>query len=59
LGENRYRVLKKNNPDAAAILMKRANEWTVRRFALYEKLAAMSYGQDMETEYRGCLQLTL
>jgi pyruvate-ferredoxin/flavodoxin oxidoreductase len=43
LGENRYRVLKKNNPDAAAILMKRANEWTVRRFALYEKLAAMSF----------------
>jgi len=42
-GENRYRVLKKNNPVAAAELMKKATEWTVRRFDLYEKLAAMSY----------------
>jgi pyruvate-ferredoxin/flavodoxin oxidoreductase len=48
LGENRYRVLKKNNPEAAAGLMKRANEWTARRFTLYEQLAQMSYG--LETE---------
>jgi pyruvate-ferredoxin/flavodoxin oxidoreductase len=44
LGENRYRVLKKNNPEAAAELIKRANEWTARRFALYEQMAQMSYG---------------
>jgi len=48
LGENRYRVLKKNNPEAAAELMKRANEWTARRFTLYEQLAQMSYGPETE-----------
>jgi pyruvate-ferredoxin/flavodoxin oxidoreductase len=42
LGENRYRVLKKNNPDAAAELIQRANEWTARRFTLYEQLAQLS-----------------
>ncbi|MCM2359578.1 MAG: pyruvate:ferredoxin (flavodoxin) oxidoreductase [Geobacteraceae bacterium] len=42
-GENRYRVLKKNNPEAAARLMQQANTLTARRFALYENLAAMSY----------------
>jgi pyruvate-ferredoxin/flavodoxin oxidoreductase len=42
-GENRYRVLKKNNPAAAAELIKKANEWTARRFALYEKMAAMTF----------------
>jgi pyruvate-ferredoxin/flavodoxin oxidoreductase len=41
-GENRYRVLKKNNPEAAEKLIKKANEWTTRKFSLYEKLAAMS-----------------
>ena len=41
-GENRYRVLKKNNPEAASKLMGKANEWTARKFALYEKLAAMT-----------------
>jgi pyruvate-ferredoxin/flavodoxin oxidoreductase len=42
-GENRYRVLKKNNPAAAAVLMKQATEWTAKRFEFYEKLAAMAY----------------
>jgi pyruvate-ferredoxin/flavodoxin oxidoreductase len=42
-GENRYRVLKKNNPEVAATLIGKANEWTARRFSLYEKLAAMSF----------------
>ncbi|HET6421913.1 MAG TPA: pyruvate:ferredoxin (flavodoxin) oxidoreductase [Geobacteraceae bacterium] len=41
-GENRYRVLKKNNPEAASKLMGKANEWTARKFALYEKMAAMT-----------------
>ena len=42
-GENRYRVLKKNNPKGAENLIKKANEWTARRFALYEQMAKMSY----------------
>ncbi len=42
-GENRYRVLKKNNPEAAEELIKKANQWTARKFSLYEKLAAMSF----------------
>jgi pyruvate-ferredoxin/flavodoxin oxidoreductase len=42
-GENRYRVLKKNNPDAAARLMAQANNVTARRFELYEKMASLSY----------------
>jgi len=46
LGENRYRVLKKNNPKAAEKLIQQANEWTRRRFALYEQMAAMSYSVD-------------
>ncbi len=41
-GENRYRVLKKNNPEAATALIGKANELTVRKFSFYEKLAAMS-----------------
>jgi pyruvate-ferredoxin/flavodoxin oxidoreductase len=41
--ENRYRVLRKNNPQAAAVLMDQANKWTARRFALYQQMAAMSY----------------
>jgi pyruvate-ferredoxin/flavodoxin oxidoreductase len=43
LGENRYRVLKKNNPKEAAKLMQLAAEWTARRFELYEKMAAMTF----------------
>ncbi len=42
-GENRYKVLKKNNPEAAAILMKKATAWTASRFAYYQKLAALTY----------------
>lgn len=48
LGENRYRVLKKNNPKAAERLLKQANEWTARRFALYEQMAKMSYSGSEE-----------
>jgi len=47
-GENRYRVLKKNNPEAAAALMEQATSWTSRRFELYEKMAAMSYDSSPE-----------
>ncbi len=44
-GENRYKVLKKINPEAAAILMKKANAWTASRFEYYQKLAALTYGK--------------
>jgi len=37
--QNRFRALKKVNPDAAKGLIERANAWTMRRFSLYEKLA--------------------
>lgn len=39
--ENRYRVLKKIQPEAAAKLMEQANRDTVRRFDLYRKLSEM------------------
>ncbi|MBJ6798949.1 pyruvate:ferredoxin (flavodoxin) oxidoreductase [Geomonas propionica] len=42
-GENRYRVLKKNNPEAAATLMARSSELTARRFDLYKRMAEMEY----------------
>ncbi len=42
-GENRYKVLQKSNPEAAAILMKKATAWTASRFEYYEKLAALSF----------------
>ena len=41
-GENRYRVLKKVNPDAAARLMELAEEDTRKRWHLYEQLAKLS-----------------
>jgi pyruvate-ferredoxin/flavodoxin oxidoreductase len=47
-GENRYRVLKKINPDAAGALMKKASAWTTSRFEYYQKLAALSYGPEGE-----------
>lgn len=47
-GENRYRVLKKNNPKTAASLIKQANQWTARRYALYQQMAKMSYSGDEE-----------
>ena len=43
-GENRYKVLQKANPEAAAILMKKATAWTSSRFEYYQKLAALEYG---------------
>jgi pyruvate-ferredoxin/flavodoxin oxidoreductase len=39
--ENRYRVLKKLQPEAAARLMDQANRDTKRRFDLYRKLSEM------------------
>ena len=43
LSENRYRVLKKNNPKNSATLMQQASDWSARRFDLYEKMAAMTF----------------
>jgi len=43
LGENRYRVLKKNNPKGADKLIKQANEWAARRYDLYEQMASLVY----------------
>jgi len=40
-GENRYRVLKKANPEVAARLMEEANKVTATRYDLYKKLAEM------------------
>ena len=45
-GENRYRVLKKIDPDAAVKLMAQAEEDTKRQYKLYEQLAAMSFNGD-------------
>ena len=42
-GENRYRVLQKSDPKAAAVLMKKATAWTANRFEYYQKLAALTY----------------
>ena len=41
-GENRYRVLKKTNPDAAAELMTLAEEDVKRRWKLYEEISKLS-----------------
>ena len=46
--ENRYRMLKKANPEAAGALMKKAGEWTKAHFAYYQKLAALSYDDTSE-----------
>ncbi|MCD6527415.1 MAG: hypothetical protein J7K75_10540, partial [Desulfuromonas sp.] len=40
-GENRFRVLKKSQPEVAEKLMKQATKETSARFDLYKKLAAM------------------
>jgi len=45
-GENRYKVLKKINPEVAGQLMKKASAWTASRFEYYQKLAALTYGGD-------------
>src|SRR5690606_36223731 len=42
-GENRYKVLKKMNPEVAAALIKKANASTANRFEYYQKLAALKY----------------
>jgi pyruvate-ferredoxin/flavodoxin oxidoreductase len=39
--QNRYRVLKKANPEAASRLMEQANKITATRYDLYKKLAEM------------------
>jgi pyruvate-ferredoxin/flavodoxin oxidoreductase len=44
-GENRYKVLKKINPEAADRLMKKASAWTASRFEYYQKLAALTFGE--------------
>ncbi len=41
--ENRYRMLKKANPEQADALMAKAGEWTKAHFAYYQKLAALTY----------------
>ncbi len=46
--ENRYRMLKKANPEQAGALMKKAGEWTKAHFAYYEKLAALNFGDTDE-----------
>ncbi|KAB0665249.1 pyruvate:ferredoxin (flavodoxin) oxidoreductase [Oryzomonas japonica] len=44
-GENRWKVLQKSNPDAAAKLMKKASASTASRFAYFQKLAALTYDE--------------
>jgi len=44
-GENRWKVLQKSNPDAAAKLMKQASAFTANRFEYFQKLAALTYGE--------------
>ena len=46
LKQNRYRVLKKINPEAAESLMVEANKVTADRFDMYKRLAEMQYGDD-------------
>jgi pyruvate-ferredoxin/flavodoxin oxidoreductase len=48
LSENRYRVLKKVNPKAADAIIKKANQWTARRFALYQQMATLVYDGSFE-----------
>ena len=52
-GENRYRVLKKINPDAAAKLMALAEEDTKKRWKLYEQMAQMSVSDPKEASNNG------
>ena len=47
-GENRYRVLKKNNPKGYDQLMKKAAAWSKAHFAYYQKLAALNFEDTCE-----------
>ena len=42
-GENRWKVLKKINPEQATALQKRASELTARRYQYYKKLSELAY----------------
>lgn len=44
--QNRFRVLKKINPEAAETLMAQANKETVERVEMYKHLAAMKYDKE-------------
>jgi pyruvate-ferredoxin/flavodoxin oxidoreductase len=46
--ENRYRMLKKANPEQAGALMKKAAQWSKAHFAYYQKLAALTYDDTCE-----------
>jgi pyruvate-ferredoxin/flavodoxin oxidoreductase len=46
--ENRYRMLKKANPEQAEALMKKAGEWSKAHFAYYQKLAALNFEDNCE-----------
>ncbi|MCL5103356.1 MAG: pyruvate:ferredoxin (flavodoxin) oxidoreductase [Armatimonadetes bacterium] len=52
-GENRYRVLKKINPDAAKHLMCMAEQDVKKRWKLYQELAKMSYDGSCEEPSNG------
>ncbi|WP_321366922.1 pyruvate:ferredoxin (flavodoxin) oxidoreductase [uncultured Desulfuromusa sp.] len=44
--QNRYKVLKKVNPQAAEKMMVEANQLTANKYDMYKKLAAMQFGDD-------------
>ncbi|HML77370.1 pyruvate:ferredoxin (flavodoxin) oxidoreductase [Geobacter sulfurreducens] len=46
--ENRYRVLKKNNPKGYEDLMKKAAAWSKAHFSYYQKLAALNFEDTCE-----------
>ena len=52
-GENRYRVLKKINPDAAAKLMALAEEDTKKSWKMYEQMAQMNFSDPKDASNNG------
>ena len=44
--QNRYKILKKINPEAAETLMGQADKITADRYDMHKKLAAMQFGED-------------
>lgn len=46
--ENRYRVLKKNNPKGYEDLMRKAAAWSKAHFSYYQKLAALNFEDTCE-----------